>query len=115
MSLLSIIEGYLGSGHQRIRSKAAAIEILRMHIQSVNRRIIVGTIIVDSFLGIAARGIDGDFIGIFSKLTATSLLFHGSEDMEELADGGFFVFLGDRVHFNKRSADKTGGRRKISW
>ena len=57
-----------------------------MHVYGGNLVVFVGCIVVDSFGGVAAGGVEGDFLFFFCYFAATSLLVYGAEDVEELAD-----------------------------
>lgn len=77
--------------------------------------VFVGGIVVDSFGGVAAGGVDGNFIFSFCYFAATSLLVHGAEDVEELADAFGFGFAGAGVHFGEGYFGEAGGRGEVAW
>ena len=49
-----------------------------MHVYGGNLVVFVGCIVVDSFGGVAAGGVEGDFVFSFCYFAATSLLVYGA-------------------------------------
>ena len=57
-----------------------------MHIYPADLMIVIGRIVVDPLVCIAAGSIQGNLIFVLSQLAAAPLLIHAAKDMEELAD-----------------------------
>ena len=70
--------------------------------------ILIGGVIVNPFVCIAAAGIDGGLVLSLLCLTASPLLVHRAQDVEELADALGFRVPGDRIHLHKSRPHKAG-------
>ena len=84
------------------------IQFLLAHVYRRNLMIIVGCIVIDSFVRVAAGSVDRRFILLICNLTASSGLINGSQNVEELTDAFPFGSFGDRIHFYKSRSDKAG-------
>ena len=73
--------------------KAAALQILFVHIHGMDLTVTVGGIVVDPPVGIAAGAVNGDLIHIRGKFYTAELHFHGFEDVEKLIDAFAFGIL----------------------
>ena len=100
---------------ERIRDQILCVKIFVMHIDGRDLAIVIGAVVIDALIHVAAGGVDCDFIFAFAQVAAAALLFNGAQDMEELADGGVFRFIGDRVQLRESDFDKAGAGRKIAW
>lgn len=85
-----------------------------VHAYGRNLVVFVGCIVVDSFGGVAAGGVDGDFIFSFCYFAAASLLVYRAEDVEELADAFGFGFTGVGVHFGEGYFGEAGSGGEVS-
>ena len=72
--------------HQWISNQLLAIQIFLMHVDGGDLVVLVGGIVVDAFVCVAAGGIKGDFIAVVSYDAATTRLCHCAQDMKELVD-----------------------------
>ena len=70
---------------QGISDKLMPVQIFLMHIDTGYLTIIVGRVVVDAFVGVAAAGIYGYFKTVGCAAT-TFLLRNGTQNVEELAD-----------------------------
>lgn len=98
-----------------VANQESSVQIFVVHIYCGNLVIFVGCVVVDSFSGVAAGGVDGDFIFSFCYFAAASLLVHGAENVEELADAFGFGFAGVGVHFGEGYFGEAGGGGEVSW
>ena len=48
--------------------------------------VFIGGIIIDPFCGVAAGGVDGDFVTSVLQLTTAPLLIHRAQNVKELTD-----------------------------
>ena len=85
-----------------------------MHVYGGNLVVFVGCIVVDSFGGVAAGGVEGDFVFVLVYFAAATLLIYGAEDVEELTDAFEFGVAGSGVHFCEGNFSKTGGGGQVS-
>ena len=85
-----------------------------MHINGTDLMIIIRRVIINPFIGIAAGGVEGDFVFVLVYFAAASLLIYGAEDVEELADAFKFGVAGSGVYFGEGNFGKTGGRGEVS-
>ena len=69
-----------------VANQESSVQIFVVHVYGRNLVVFVGCVVVDSFGGVAAGGVDGDFIFSFCYFAAASLLVYGAENVEELAD-----------------------------
>lgn len=100
---------------ERIRDQILCVKIFVMHINGRDLAIVIGAVVIDALIHVAAGGVDCDLIFAFAQVAAAALLFNGAQDMEELADGGVFRFIGDRVQLRESDFDKAGAGRKVAW
>ena len=91
-----------------------AVQIASMHIHSGNAGIIIGGIIINSFVGIDAGSIISDLIFSGMHFHAAPLLIHRTQDMEKLTNAFHFAICGYRIQFYEGGADESGCRRQIS-
>ena len=62
----------------RIAHQSGRLQILMVHVDRGDLAVVVGGVVVDAFVCVAAGGVEGDLIlAVFEE--AASLLFHGSE------------------------------------
>lgn len=78
-----------------------------MHFHSRNAMIFIRCIIINSPVGVTARGIDGDFIAAVFHGATPSLLLYAAEDMEELIDACLLGFAGYGIVFNESRPDES--------
>ena len=110
MDACSILNFEFSVGHQRIADKRFAVQVFFVHIHTDDAVIIVGFVIINPFVGIAARSVNGNFVFAVFQSATSSLLVNRPQNMKELADAGFFVIRGFGIHFDKRHPDKSGLR-----
>lgn len=77
--------------------------------------VFVGGVVVDSFVCVAAGGVEGDFVFAFVYFAAASLLVYRAEDVEELADAFEFGVAGSGVHFGEGDSGEAGGGGEVTW
>ena len=85
-----------------------------MQIDRCQTAIIIGGIIIDAAVCIAAGGIDRALVLPVCHLAAAALLLHGAEDVEKLADAPLLRVVGDGVQLRKRGADEARHGRQIA-
>ena len=85
-----------------------------MQIDRCQTAIIIGGIIIDAAVCIAAGGIDRALVLSVCHLAAAALLLHGAEDVEKLADAPLLRVVGDGVQLCKRGADEARHGRQIA-
>ena len=73
-----------------------------MQIDGRNPTVLVRAVIVDSFVSIAAGGIEGDLAEAVVHDHAATRVLDGSEEVEELAHAFFLRRAADGVEFEKR-------------
>ena len=112
--LLLILKVNLPIINKGIPNQIHIIQFFFMHTDCRNLMVVVGRIIVDAFVSIAAGSVNGSFILPVPNLTAPSGLRNRPQNMKELADAFPFGGAGNRIHFYKSRSDKTGLRRQIS-
>ena len=79
--------------YERIGDKRAAVEIFPVQIDRCQTAIIIGGIIIDAAVCIAAGGIDRALVLPVCHLAAAALLLYRAENMEKLANAvGFVIF-----------------------
>ena len=76
--------------------------------------VFISGIVVDSGVGAAAGGVEGDLVFTVSNLTAAPLLIYRSQDMEELADALVLRISGSGVQLCKCHTDEAGCGGEIS-
>lgn len=86
-----------GIGDQRFR-----IQILQVHIHSTDLMILIGGVVINSLLGAAAGGIEGDLI-CSVYIAAAAGLIHKAENVKKLADAFRFRASGNGVGTGKCS------------
>ena len=57
-----------------------------VHINSGYLAVLIGGVVVNSFVRVAAGGVDCDFVFSLAHVDAAALLGDGAEDVEKLAD-----------------------------
>ena len=92
--------------NQGITDESGAVQILPVHIHGCNLVVIIGSVVVNAFVSVAAGGINRNFVLIFLSLAAASLLVHTAKNVEELADTLFLGLAGYGVHLHKAGSDK---------
>ena len=70
-------------------------------------KVIVGCIIVNSLVGVAAGRIDRYFVLVLREMATASLLVNRAENVEKLANTLCLALSRKRVHFCKRNAHKA--------
>ena len=71
-----------------------------------NLTIFIGCIIIDSFCGITAAGVNSFFVEV-ADFYASLLLCHGTKNVKRLADTGGLGILGDGIDFCESSFYKA--------
>ena len=77
---------FLYKWYMKVNGNANSVEGYAVLLHCGDLVIFIGSIIVNSLVSIAAGGVNGNFILALGYLTAASLLFYRSQDMEKLAD-----------------------------
>ena len=95
MILFLILIIYLLGRYKRIADKGAAIEVFFVHIYCGYLVVIVGCIVVNSFVGVAAGRIDRYFVLVLREMATASLLVNRAENVEKLADAFGFAVAGE--------------------
>ena len=98
----------------RIAHQSGRLQILMVHVDRGDLAVVVGGVVVDALVCVAAGGVEGDLILAVFEEAAASLLFHGSEDVEKLADAFLLRVPGAGVHFRESGPDETGLGREIA-
>ena len=97
-----------------IADKAPALQVLPVHIHADNAVVIIGGVVVNAPVRVAAGGIEGDLVFSLSQMAAAALLVHGAENVEELADALLLALSAPGIQLRKGHPDKPGLGRKIS-
>ena len=100
--------------NDRITDKCPSVQIFPFHVNCGDLMIFVSGVVVDALVCVAAGGVEGDLILAVFEEAAASLLFHGSEDVEKLADAFLLRVPGAGVHFRESDPDETGLGREIA-
>jgi len=99
------VEG--GCYFQRIADQSAAIQIFTVQIDGRNSTVFISPVIVDSPVGIATGGIEGDLAEAIVHDHRAPRVLDGSEQVEELAYAFFFRRATDIIEFEERSLYKS--------
>ena len=70
----------------RITDKCPVVQIFPFHVNCGDLMIFVSGVVVESPVGVAAGGVDGDFVLVFAQTHAAPGLGHGAKNVEKLAD-----------------------------
>ena len=84
-----------------------------VHINSGYLAVLIGGVVVNSFVRVAAGGVDCDFVFSLAHVDAAALLGDGAEDVEKLADAGGFGVAGEGIELRERRFYKAGGGGKV--
>ena len=57
-----------------------------MEVHGGNLMVVVGGVVVNATIRVAAGGVDGDFVLVFAQTHAAPGLGHGAKNVEKLAD-----------------------------
>ena len=90
------------------------VQIFVVHGHSGDLVVIVGRVVIDTCIGVAAACVEGDLVLAVIQLTAAALLLYRAEDVEELADTAHLVVGRFRVAPGKGHFDKAGHRGKVA-
>ena len=101
-------------GDQRIGDKFPAVEVLVMHVDSRDLAVVIGAVIVDTAVHVAAGGVDRDLVLAAAEVAAASLLLHRAKDVEELAHGGVLIVRGAGVELGEGDLHKAGAGGEIA-
>ena len=82
---------------QGITNQFLSVQIFLVQLHCRNAVIVIGLIIVNPLLQIAAGAVYGNLIFSLAQIAASSLLLHCTENMEKLADTLFLALCGTRV------------------
>jgi len=80
---------------QGILHQFAPLQFLPVEIHGGDLAVVVGLIIVDSPVGVAAGAVQGDLVLSLPQVDAAPLLLHGTQDVEKLADALFLPLPSD--------------------
>ena len=88
--------------------KFGHVKVGFVHINRTNLMVVIGGVVVDSLVGIAAGSVNCDFILSVCDLTTTSLLVNRTENVEKLAHTLAFAVTRNGVELCERNLCKTG-------
>ena len=88
--------------------KGGAVQILMAHRHSGDLAVIVGRVVVDALVSVAAAGVEGDLILAAVELEAAALLLDRAKDVEELAYAAHFIVSRFCVATGERHTHKAG-------
>ena len=71
---------------QRVSMQLAAVQVFPVHVHGADLAAVVGGVVVNAPVGVAAGAVDGQLQLSTVQLNAAPLHFHGLEDVEKLAD-----------------------------
>ena len=100
--------------HERIRRELRAVEVGGMELHAGDLAVIIGRVVINAPVRVAAAGIERDLILAVVQLTAAALLLHAREDVEKLADVGVLGPLRTGVGAHERRAHEPRGRRQVA-
>ena len=80
-----------------------------MELHAGDLAVIIGRVVLNAPVRVAAAGIQRDLILAVIQLAAAALLLYRAEDVEELADAFKFGVAGSRVHFGEGNFGEAGG------
>ena len=83
---------------QRERQQFRALKILLVHVNRIDAAVVVGLIVIYSFVSIHARRIYRNFI-FLPQAAAAPLLLNGAKNMKELANASSLVLGPDGIEF----------------
>ena len=95
--------GVHGETHQGV-----SVQVFPVHIHCGDLMLIVGGVIVNALVGVAATGVNGVFVFARRNLTAALLLLDRAENVEQLADAAGFILLRMGVVSHKCGPHKAG-------
>ena len=91
-----------------------SVQVGLMHVYSADLVVIIGGVVVNAPVRVAAGGIEGDLVFSLSQVAAAALLVHGAENVEELADALLLALSAPGIQLRKGHPNKPGLGRKIS-
>ena len=103
-----ILKPDLFAANQWEPDKPAAIQIFFVHIHCGNLVVVIGRIIVNPLICVAAGSVYCDFIIPTANITAAALLFDRAKNVEKLADALHFSIAGEGMHLREGDSDKPG-------
>ena len=85
-----------------------AVYIATVQVNGMNLAIFITDIVVNTAAGVAAGGIDGDFVFAAFQTAAAPGLHDGIQNVKKLADAAALRGVAYAVAFCKSGADKAG-------
>ena len=98
---------YLLGCYKREAGKGDCIEVFFVHIYGGYLVVVVGCIVVNAFVGVAAGRIDCYFVLALSKMATAALLVNRAENVEKLAHTLCLALSRKRGHFCKSNTNKA--------
>lgn len=107
---MSVLIEYLRFGHGRKTGKRFCVEIFRVHVHCADAGIVIGGVIIDATIRIAAGSVDRDLILPLGDLTTAARLLYRAENMKELAHTRILILARYRMRTHKCRTDEAGCR-----
>ena len=95
MILILVLDLLLNNGG--VGDEGLAVQVFFVEIYGGDLVVIVGGVIINPPGQVAAAGVEGDFVFVFFQSAQAALLVHAAENVEELADGVYFILWGQGV------------------
>lgn len=100
--------------NQGVADQENIVQLFPVHVYCGDLVIVVGRVIIDSLVGIAAGSIACDFVIAVSQPAAAAALFHSAENVKKLADAFRLAASGNGIQFGKAGPDEPGLGGQIS-
>ena len=106
-STFLVLHPYFLSRYQGIANQAVTVQISAVQTDAGDLTVFIGGVVVDTLMGVAAGGIEGEFVFVITDPDQSTLLGDTAENVEELADCGIFILITARIEFGEHSAYKS--------
>ena len=100
--------------HEGIAHQEYIVQFFPVHIHRCDLMIIIGRVVINPFVCVAAGSVNRCFIPPIPNLTASSGLMNRAQNVKKLTDAFRFGSAGTGIHLYKSRSDKTGLRRQVS-
>ncbi len=100
--------------HQVVGDHLRAVQILLVHVHRVYLAVLVGGVVVDALVLVAAAAVDGNLVAILAQLAEAALLLDAAKDVEELAHGLGLAASRLGVHAGKDRLGKARGAGEVA-
>jgi len=110
----SILQHHRFRQDQRVADQAVAVQLFPVQVHTGDPGAVVGPVVVDALVRVAAAGILGKFAAAVFQAAAAHWLLDGFENVEKLAEAFTFRNAGAGVQLHEGGPDEPGGAGKVS-